>query len=195
MLYRRNCRLYGRCSHDPPPHNQAGRLLHHAGIAGVGMAGGQAMTYRNHTVNAPILRFHALHSVLMDWPYPTPAMRLKRSFSALLHVLAQPNRNLSLAGSFDDTLRLSENSPSKAIDGNRKTRQYAAIGFNQPTSREKLAHIGRQAAIVSMRLSGVFTSASPSFTFHGRQGQGRAYALLVRYASFSPLALCLPPTV
>lgn len=153
------------------------------------------MTYRNHTVNAPILRFHALHSVLMDWPYPTPAMRLKRSFSALLHVLAQPNRNLSLAGSFDDTLRLSENSPSKAIDGNRKTRQYAAIGFNQPTSREKLAHIGRQAAIVSMRLSGVFTSASPSFTFHGRQGQGRAYALLVRYASFSPLALCLPPTV
>ncbi|UOO87056.1 hypothetical protein [Neisseria arctica] len=47
------------------------------------------------------------------------------------------------------------------LDTGGKPRQYSAIGFNQPTSRGKLAQIGRQAAGNSNSLSGVFTSAYP----------------------------------
>ena len=81
------------------------------------------------------------------------------------------------------------------LDGWKKQRQYAAIGFNQPTSRGKLAQTGRQAAKVSTRLSGVFTSAnSPCFTFHGERGQGSAMPSWFVLPVSHPLPFaCRPP--
>lgn len=55
-------------------------------------------------VNTAFLRFNGIQAVLMPTQGQTPKPRLKRRFSALLHVLAKPYRNLTLAGVFSAAL-------------------------------------------------------------------------------------------
>ena len=124
-------------------------------------------------VNTAFLRFNGIQAVLMPTQGQTPKPRLKRRFSALLHVLAKPYRNLTLAGVFSAALGRLKQNPQQTIDNHSQHQQNALIGFNQPTSPEKLAQSGRHAANTPQRASGIFTSAYPLVLPFAMVGRGK----------------------
>ena len=146
-------------------------------------------------VNASILRFNAVQPVFTPTQGQAPETPLERKFAALLNVLSESCCNLAVAGVFSACLGRLKQNPQQAIDSHSKPRQYALACFNKPPSREKLAQNGRQAAFNSL-LSGNFYSVciSPSFTFHGRQGQGSAMPSWFVLPVSHPLPfVCRPP--
>ena len=152
------------------------------------------LDYQGLAVTASVLRFNAVQPVLIPTQGQTPETPLKRKFTALLNVLAESFRidvNLMLLAA---KCRLKQNLQHR-VDSHSKPRQYALACFNKPPSREKLAQNGRQAAFNSL-LSGNFYSVciSPSFTFHGRQGQGSAMPSWFVLPVSHPLPfVCRPP--
>ena len=144
-------------------------------------------------VNASIFRFNAIWPVLMPTQGQAPETPLKRKFTALLNVLAESFRidvNLMLLAA---KCRLKQNLQHH-VDSHSKRQQNKPVAFNRATGFD--SPTVRQTAAINSLLSGNFYSVciSPSFTFHGRQGQGSAMPSWFRLPVSHPLPFaCRPP--
>ena len=136
--------------------------------------------------------FNAVGCVLMGSYYPAPETRPKAGFTALLHGLAKPCRNLTVAGVLYRQIRLPERKPQQAIDNHRQRQQNKPVVLNRTASFDRLIY--RQTSRRYSNLSGIFTSAhhATSAPFSGGQWQGGYTPAGSVCRSVNP-AICLPP--
>ena len=135
--------------------------------------------------------FNAVGCVLMGSYYPAPETRPKAGFTALLHGLAKPCRNLTVAGVLYRQTRLPERKPQQAIDNHRQHQQNKPVVLNRTASFDRLTFNGRHAAL----FAAIFLSVSRyCCAFLRRAVAGRRLRLLVSLSQSVNPAICLPPT-